>query len=755
MRSASLLSILALAACAAGPAAPLAPPPPPVAPSVGSTAAASTASPTSASIWKYPSTRTVDASDVYFGKMYKDPFRPLEDLKAPDTVDWFKAQATLTDGLLDKIPGRDALVAEWTSLDKLKPATYRGFSLEGGRLFYRKTLGGENVGKLYVREGWGGAEQLLFDPATYTSPLATAGKTTTLETYAASWDGKYVALGVSSGGAEYKEVRVLDVAKKTLLADSLYPCLFDITWAPDSRSFFYDAGKETDIKSPSIELNRKTRLHKVGAAPTTDVDVLGGESNPELGIQPKELPIAWVDRHTPGTMVGGAFTVQNEMKLYVASASDLGRKVKWNALTQPSDSIVRGFELCGGDSVCAITYAGAPHYKVVRTSVRHPDWAHAETILPEAADSIQSMTRSRSYLFVVYSNGVVGRIVQVDLATKKASDVKLPAAGDVDINCPDPRGNRCIVGINQWTQPRTLYELDADKNTIAKSTFNSDVTYPGFDSLVAEEVEVPGHDGAMVPLSIIHKKDLPLDGSSSCILEGYGAYGISYTPFFTVMRSVALHGVVVAYAHTRGGSEKGEAWYRAGFKTTKPNTWKDFISAAEYLVQKGYTSKDRLAGTGTSAGGILISRAVTERPDLFAAAVCNVGVANAMRAEFSPNGPVNTPEFGTVTDPVEAAALYEMDGVQHVQSGVRYPAVMGVAGWNDPRVAPWEPGKLVAALQASSASDRPVLLKVNYDDGHFTEEKSVTFRNFAGQYAFMLWQTGHKEFQPASAAPPR
>ena len=139
-------------------------------------------------------------------------------------------------------------------------------------------------------------------------------------------------------------------------------------------------------------------------------------------------------------------------------------------------------------------------------------------------------------------------------------------------------------------------------------------------------------------------------------------------------------------------SEKGEAWYKGGFKTTKPNTWKDFIAAAEYLVQKGYTSKEKLAGTGTSAGGILISRAITERPDLFGAAVCNVGWANMMRTEFSPNGPVNTPEFGTVNDPVEAQALYEMDGVQHVQQGVRYPAVLGVGGWNDPRVSPGSPG---------------------------------------------------------------
>ena len=190
--------------------------------------------------------------------------------------------------------------------------------------------------------------------------------------------------------------------------------------------------------------------------------------------------------------------------------------------------------------------------------------------------------------------------------------------------------------------------------------------------------------------------------------------------------------MVLAFAHVRGGSEKGEAWYKAGYKTTKPNTWKDFISCAEYLVAKGYTSPSKLACTGRSAGGILISRAITDRPDLFGAALCNVGCANAMRMEFTPNGPPNIPEFGTVKDPVECQALYEMDGVQHVRPGVKYPAVLGVAGWNDPRVVPWETGKFIAALQGATTSGRPVLMKVNYDNGHFTEEKTVDVQGHGG-----------------------
>ena len=254
--------------------------------------------------------------------------------------------------------------------------------------------------------------------------------------------------------------------------------------------------------------------------------------------------------------------------------------------------------------------------------------------------------------------------------------------------------------------------------------------------------------GAMVPLSIIYKKGIKLDGSNPCILDGYGAYGISMEPgFWVIENALAVKGVVIAIPHVRGGSEKGQAWYKAGYKTTKPNTWKDFISCAEYLIANGYTSSTKLAGTGTSAGGILISRAITERPDLFAAAICNVGCANAMRLEFSANGPVNIPEFGTVKDSIECKALYEMDGMQHVIKNTKYPAVICVGGWNDPRVVAWQPGKFAAAMQNASSSGKPVLMKVNYDDGHFTEDKNVTYANFADQFAFALWQCGDPNFQ--------
>ena len=700
--------------------------------------------PRAAAQYAYPATKTDTVTDTYFGKTYADPYRWLENLNADDVTAWFKAQAELTDSTLAKIPGRDALFREWTALDKLRPARYGDIDVEQGRVFYRKTLGGEKVGKLYYRDSWDGAEKLLFDPTSYKP-----GVTTTLQAIVPSDDGNHVVIGLSSGGAEWSELRVVEVATGKLLPDKIFPSFGPFSWTGDNRAFLYDAGKVTDIKSKDIELDRKTRLHHLGTDVASDPDIFSDEKNPELGLTPKEFCDAYVDEAYPQYIFGSAQTVQREHKLYYAPIAALGQpKINWRMVCDLPDNII-GVAFAG-DFVYGVTHTGAPKNKLVRTRLDHPDWAHAETVVPEAADTISALSKSKDFLFITYTNGITGRVVKYALATGQTSEVPLPRSGSVTVECPDWQSNRCVLTLLTWVLPTTLYDYDGQTNQTVKSVFNSDVVYPGFDALVSEEVEVRAADGALIPLSIIHKKGIPLDGSCSCILEGYGAYSYIYEPYFSVLRSPALHNVVFAIAHVRGGGEKGEEWYRGGFKQTKPNTWKDFIACAEYLVAKGYTSPAKLAGTGTSAGGILISRAVTERPDLFAAAVCNVGCANSMRLEFTPNGPVNIPEFGTVKDESDCAALYEMDGVAHVKAGVKYPALLGVAGWNDRRVPAWQPGKFVAAVQAASSSGRPVMMKINYDDGHFTEDRSVTFRNFSGQDAFMLWQTGNPDYQPAN-----
>ena len=291
----------------------------------------------------YPPSKLVDASDVYFGKTYYDPYRWLENLKDKEVQAWYKAQAELTDELLAKIPGRDALAQEWMTLDKLRPVVYSGITYENGRVFYKKTLGGENVGKLYFREGWHGAERLLFDPIPYK-----AGVTTTIQGFLPSWDGKHIVIGLSSGGAEWSEIRVLDVDQTRLLPESFYPSEGPLGWMKDNKSFFYDAGKVTDIKSPDIELNRKTKVHKLGTEIASDVDIFSDESTPEVGITAKEFPGASIDESYPDYIIGSLQTVQNELRVFYAPVSELkNKKIKWAELCRPSDQLVRGMVFYG------------------------------------------------------------------------------------------------------------------------------------------------------------------------------------------------------------------------------------------------------------------------------------------------------------------------------------------------------------------------------------------------------------------------
>ena len=308
--------------------------------------------------------------------------------------------------------------------------------------------------------------------------------------------------------------------------------------------------------------------------------------------------------------------------------------------------------------------------------------------------------------------------------------------------------------MNSSNRPQTIYDNDPVTQTTHLSPFNRSPSYPSLSDLVVEEVEAKSHDGAMVPLSIIYNKQFRKDGNNIAYLVGYGSYASSMPPSFEMTRLPLLNrGVVLAIAHVRGGGEKGYAWHMGGYKATKPNTWKDFIACAEYLVQNGFTSPKHIIGEGMSAGGILIGRAMTERPDLFAVAINNVPVSNPLRGEFRPNGEMDSKEFGTLKDSVETVGLIEMDTYLHIESNKQYPAVLAVTGINDTRVPFWQPGKLVAKMQMEASHQKPVLLLVNYDSGHRSDEKAVQFRNYANIYAFALWQAGHKDFQLKDSNP--
>jgi prolyl oligopeptidase len=693
--------------------------------------------------WNYPLTRIVDSSNTYWNVTYKDPYRWLENFKDTSVVRWFKKQAILTDSAMNRITGRDELRAEWKKLDDLQPANFYLPDRENGRVFYQKRTPGEKVSKVYFRQGMNGEEKLLFDPLNYIK-----GKTLSVQQIVPSFDGGKLIICYSENGAEVAKIKVMNVDTRSFLPDTIYPTAGVIGWTFDNKSFFYQWLRTADNTDPTARLNLKCKLHVLGKSVKDDVDFFSNESYPALKIDSKVYPFAFLNRDSRNYIVSGEGSVQNEFKFYYAPISQFNSgNIQWKVLCTPEDKLVRGIEFIG-DKIFAITYNGAKNYKLVSTDMNKPDWGHATTIAEEKTGTLESISHSKDFLYLTYSDGINRTLFKYSLKEGKTSEIKLPFTGSSSVSCIDPETNDCIIGITSWNKPYTEFLYDAGTDKLSPSPFNQPASYPDeYKNLVVEETSVKGHDGVTIPLSIIYKKGLKKDGSNVCLMEGYGAYGISASPGFSVMlNSLAVKGVVVAVTHIRGGSEKGEEWYRAGFKTTKPNTWKDFISCAEYLIANGYTSSSRLAGAGTSAGGILISRAITERPDLFIAAICNVGCANAMRLEFSSNGPVNIPEFGTVKDSIECKSLYEMDGMQHVVNGTKYPAVICVGGWNDPRVVAWQPGKFAAALQNASISGKPVFMKVNYDNGHFTEDRDVTYSNFADQFAFVLWQCGHPDF---------
>ncbi len=699
--------------------------------------------------YEYPATKTVAVSDTYFGITYKDPYRWLESLSNPEVTQWIKQQADYTNSILSGISGRDELVAEWKSIDKNQVVQYGPIDYINGKLFYFKLIPGEKVKKLYYRNGlYTGQEVLLFDPLSFHK-----GKTYSISDAVPSPDGKKIIITYQEGGGETNTMNVIDVATRKFIDQDVTPASSP-QWTFDGKAIIYGTTKNFNTNSKDINfgLNAKTRIHIPGNKKEKDKDFFSDESYPELNLDSKEYPSAWVERTQKNYVFAGRYTVQPENFMYYAPISQINTKIQWKKLCEHKDSLT-GNLVYFNDDVYSISHKNAPYFKVVRTSLKNPDWDHADVIFEEQPGlTVSNIVRSKDYLIANYSDGINGRIFKYNIHTKQISEIKLPYSGTAIIYTmpwESTKSNAVNAMITSWSKPITHFQLSLDDDNFMPSKFNKPPIYPdAYKNLVVKEVEVKGHDGVMIPLSIIYKKGTQLNGNNICMMESYGAYGYGMTPYFNKRSNgLAVRGVVIAVPHVRGGNEKGQAWYQAGYKTTKPNTWKDFISCAEYLIQKGYTAADKLAGTGTSAGGILITRAITERPDLFAAAVCNVGCANAMRLEFGANGPGNIPEFGTVKDSIECKALFDMDGVQHVVKGTKYPAIMGVGGFNDPRVMVWQPGKFVASAQKASVSGKPVLLKINYDDGHFTEDKDVTYANFADQFAFMMWQCGHPMFQ--------
>lgn len=692
--------------------------------------------------FNYPATPVKAVIDNYNGVKITDNYRWLEDMKNPEVTNWFKNQDDFSKNYIEKISGRDQLFNDMKYLDELKDADYYNVKKSGNNYFYTKILRGEKVAKLYMRDG-SGNEILIFDPENYV-----AGKTYEIQDFSTNIDGSILAMGLAESGAEIGESRFIDIKTKKLLPDVLTPVWGGISsWTPDQKSVLYIKLQNADNTSNDMLRDMRAMQHFLGTATSKDIEIASRLKNPSLPIKPEN----WVSTYFSDDyryMFLDIGSVQREQLVYYAPASEFGKSsINWKPFIGFDDEIT-DFSIIG-DKVFFLTHKNAPNFKIGVTSMSKPDFKNAKIVVAEGKNLITRITATKNYLVYRVANGMNIDLYQIDGNSLALNKIPLPQGSNAMLPLNSREGDEAVAVNYGWLNPYVFYNVQLKDNKVEVSKlFNTKAVYPNQGEFVVKEIEIKSYDGTMVPLSIIYPKNIKIDGSNSLYLDGYGSYGVSMFPYFSEANYALLRqNVIVAVAHVRGGGEKGEAWHKAAFKGTKENTWKDFIACADYLVNNKYTSKDKLIGSGMSAGGILIGNAVAERPDLFAAIIAEVGCTNMLRMEITPNGPNQIPEFGALGNPEELKGLIAMDAQHKIKENVKYPAVLVRTGINDPRVIPWMPAKFAATMQNSSTSGKPVLFYVDYENGHFTQDKNVTYRNYADMYAFALAQTNHPNFK--------
>ncbi len=694
-------------------------------------------------------------TDKYFGIAIDDPYRYMEDFKSPQVQSWVKQQAEFADHTLHALSGRDKLLARIEQLDAGTPYTISEIVRRPNEdLFYLKHFATENVAKLYYREASSGKERLLIDPETF--PKADLQDHFTLSFFRVSPDGQRLLYGFAAAGSEETTLKVFDLATSKDLPDAIDRLESEYalpSWLPDGKAFVYSRRRLVAENAPPTDGYKFTQSyrHTLGSGLGRDELIFahGATGSPDMAEM--DFPAVMIPAGSTWAIGQVKHGDETDISLYAATQSSLGTAdVRWKKICERSDQVT-SFAV-RGDDIYLLTAQPAPRYKVVRTPLQAPDLAAAKVVVPSGEYVVTSLSVAEDALYVGILAGVPSNILRVPYADNAIPErIALPAdepSGSVAACHAKISG--VFISTCSWTRAAHLYRYDSQQHILTDTGLLPAGKFDAPESLTSADVLVTSHDGVQVPLSIIFRKDIQLDGSHPTLISGYGAYGMTNPMRYDPIQLAWLErGGVLAVAHVRGGGVYGKQWHHAGRKLTKPNTWKDFIACAEYLVQQGYTSPPKLAGKGGSAGGILIGRAITERPDLFAAAQISVGCTDMLRFETTMNGPPNIPEFGAMNQSDEFRGLLAMSTYHHIQNGTRYPAVLLTHGINDPRVEPWESAKTTARLQAASNSGKPVLFRVDYHSGHgIGSTKTQRQQELADVWSFFLWQFGDPDFKP-------
>jgi prolyl oligopeptidase len=676
----------------------------------------------------YPDAPAKDVVEEIFGQTVHDPYRWLEDASSPEVRTWMAAEDKLARDALAKLPARDALAARLREL--LYVETVTPPHQRGKRWFFTKRLADQEKAVVYFREGEQGKEQVLIDP----NALSADGSIS-LHGWEPSWDGKSVAYTLHKNNADYGRLHVMNVAtRKVTEIDSINDVRGPGSWTPKGDGFYYTHYPVTAGVSVADRSGESVvRFHKLGTDPGKD------PIEREKTGDPKRLMFAGLSRD-------GHWLILHVSK--GTSANDLYyrdmrmRDRAWRPLAI-SDGPNRFRVVAWKDRFYVYTNEGAPNGRVYKVDPKHPERSHWKEIVSEDNQAVlENATLVGDHLSLVYLRNVRSEIELRSLDGALVRKVPLPGIGATSGIFGDPEHDRAYFTFSSFTKPPNIYKTSV-KTGATSIWFTLKVPIDPSPYEI-EQLWFASKDGTQVPMFVVHRKGLPKDGSSSFLLTGYGGFNVpSFPSFRSAIYPWLEAGGGYALVNLRGGGEFGETWHQAGMKASKQNVFDDFVGAAEHLVRVGYTRPERLAILGGSNGGLLVGAALTQRPELFRAAVCAVPLLDMVRYHLFGLGKLWIPEYGSAEKESEFKVLYAYSPYHHVSRGVAYPALLMMSADSDDRVDPVHARKMTAALQSATSSDRPIWLRIERQASHGGADLvKQTVEQNADQYAFLMDQLG-------------
>lgn len=679
----------------------------------------------------YPESKKVDTVDDYFGTKVADPYRWLEaDANVPEVASWVESQNKVTFAYLEKIPFRQKIKDRLTTL--FNYPKYSTPVRRGDYFFYTKNDGLQNQAVWYRQKGLDGTPELLLDP----NKLSADG-TTKLGQFSLSENGKFVAYGVSKGGSDWNDVHVMDVATKAVQQDHIeWMKASGISWQGDG--FYYsrypapEKGHELTTKNE----NHQVFYHKVGTPQSEDKLVYEDKANPQR--------------------FHGVNTSDDERFAFL-TISDRGKGKKGNSvfyrdLSKADSKFMPIVAEIGDDSYFVIENVGerflvytdhkAPNGRVVLFDPKSPVEKSWTDVVPEKPETLDNASTVGGKLIVTYLKDVATRAYVHALDGKLEREIKLPGAGTVGGFFGRTDDKFTFYTFTSLNSPGTIYKYDIATD---KSTLFRQPEIPGFKSADYETSQVfyPSKDGTKIPMFLVHKKGLKLDGNNPTLLYGYGGFNVVNSPGFSSLRLALLEqGFVYASANMRGGGEYGEKWHEAGMKLKKQNVFDDFIAAAEYLIQNKYTSPSKLAIHGVSNGGLLVGAVANQRPELYKAVIQQAGVMDMLRFHKFTIGWNWKADYGSSENEAEFKALHAYSPIHNIKTGASYPATLITTADHDDRVVPGHSFKYAAALQAGQGGNNPILIRIDTKSGHGASSTTKAIEQASDIYSFLMANLG-------------